>query len=398
MEPKDYVIISLIVLLIGLVIILLIDNKKKNKNNSINELKDEIKKANDEQEKRILDDNNRLKNDISQIQHNTSKDFIDFKEKLNQSIDDKFKEINNLLFDKILKEMNENVSQNFEKTSETFKELQNTIAQIDAAQKNLQNVETSIESFKSILDDKKMRGNFGELQLNTILIDMFGEREEVYSIQHKLSNNNMADVLLKLPNPLGNIVVDSKFPLENYKKMYAEGIGDSERESYRKKFKEDIKKHIRDISTKYIIPNETANQAMMFVPSESVFAEIYGNHQDLVEFSNKYNVWITSPTTLMAIVETIVVVLKDKERNKNAGKILEELKKLAVDFNKYTERWDKFEKRLGQVVEDANKINISSKKITSKFNRINNASIDTIEEINEFEQIEDIENVEEVLW
>ena len=390
-------IISLIVLLIGLVIILLIDNKKKNKNNSINELKDEIKKANDEQEKRILDDNNRLKNDISQIQHNTSKDFIDFKEKLNQSIDDKFKEINNLLFDKILKEMNENVSQNFEKTSETFKELQNTIAQIDAAQKNLQNVETSIESFKSILDDKKMRGNFGELQLNTILIDMFGEREEVYSIQHKLSNNNMADVLLKLPNPLGNIVVDSKFPLENYKKMYAEGIGDSERESYRKKFKEDIKKHIRDISTKYIIPNETANQAMMFVPSESVFAEIYGNHQDLVEFSNKYNVWITSPTTLMAIVETIVVVLKDKERNKNAGKILEELKKLAVDFNKYTERWDKFEKRLGQVVEDANKINISSKKITSKFNRINNASIDTIEEINEFEQIEDIENVEEVL-
>ena len=397
MEPKDYVIISLIVLLIGLVIILLIDNKNKNKNNSINELKDEIKKANDEQEKRILDDNNRLKNDISQIQYNTSKDLIDFKEKLNQSIDDKFKEINELLFNKILKEMNENVSQNFEKTSETFKELQNTIAQIDAAQKNLQNVETSIESFKSVLDDKKMRGIFGELQLNTILMDMFGEREEVYSIQHKMSNNNIADVLLKLPNPLGNIVVDSKFPLENYKKMYAEGIGDSERESYRKKFKEDIKKHIKDISTKYIIPNETANQAMMFVPSESVFAEIYGNHQDLVEFSNKYNVWITSPTTLMAIVETIVVVLKDKERNKNAGKILEELKKLAVDFKKYAERWDKFEKRLGQVVEDANKINISSKKITSKFNQINNASIDTIEEINEVEEIEEIENVEEVL-
>lgn len=397
MEPKDYVIISLIVLLIGLVIILLIDNKNKNKNNSINELKDEIKKANDEQEKRILDDNNRLKNDISQIQYNTSKDLIDFKEKLNQSIDDKFKEINELLFNKILKEMNENVSQNFEKTSETFKELQNTIAQIDAAQKNLQNVETSIESFKSVLDDKKMRGIFGELQLNTILLDMFGEREEIYSIQHKMSNNNIADVLLKLPNPLGNIVVDSKFPLENYKKMYAEGIGDSERESYRKKFKEDIKKHIKDISTKYIIPNETANQAMMFVPSESVFAEIYGNHQDLVEFSNKYNVWITSPTTLMAIVETIVVVLKDKERNKNAGKILEELKKLAVDFKKYAERWDKFEKRLGQVVEDANKINISSKKITSKFNQINNASIDTIEEINEVEEIEEIENVEEVL-
>lgn len=398
MEPKDYVIISLIVLLIGLVIILLIDNKNKNKNNSINELKDEIKKANDEQEKRILDDNNRLKNDISQIQYNTSKDLIDFKEKLNQSIDDKFKEINELLFNKILKEMNENVSQNFEKTSETFKELQNTIAQIDAAQKNLQNVETSIESFKSVLDDKKMRGIFGELQLNTILMDMFGEREEIYSIQHKMSNNNIADVLLKLPNPLGNIVVDSKFPLENYKKMYAEGIGDSERESYRKKFKEDIKKHIKDISTKYIIPNETANQAMMFVPSESVFAEIYGNHQDLVEFSNKYNVWITSPTTLMAIVETIVVVLKDKERNKNAGKILEELKKLAVDFKKYAERWDKFEKRLGQVVEDANKINISSKKITSKFNQINNASIDTTEEINEVEEIEEIENVEEVLW
>lgn len=397
MEPKDYVIISLIVLLIGLVIILLIDNKNKNKNNSINELKDEIKKANDEQEKRILDDNNRLKNDISQIQYNTSKDLIDFKEKLNQSIDDKFKEINELLFNKILKEMNENVSQNFEKTSETFKELQNTIAQIDAAQKNLQNVETSIESFKSVLDDKKMRGIFGELQLNTILMDMFGEREEIYSIQHKMSNNNIADVLLKLPNPLGNIVVDSKFPLENYKKMYAEGIGDSERESYRKKFKEDIKKHIKDISTKYIIPNETANQAMMFVPSESVFAEIYGNHQDLVEFSNKYNVWITSPTTLMAIVETIVVVLKDKERNKNAGKILEELKKLAVDFKKYAERWDKFEKRLGQVVEDANKINISSKKITSKFNQINNASIDTTEEINEVEEIEEIENVEEVL-
>lgn len=365
-------ILSLIMLTINLVILL----KTKNQGTSV-DIKEEIKKANDDQEKRILDDNNRLKNDVKEIQLNTNKDLSDFKEKMTNSINERFDAINKNLTEGILnitKEMNKNVSENFEKTNETFTNIRERIAKIDEAQKSIQSVETSIDSFKEILENKKLRGNFGEFQLESILTDVFGQKQEIYSIQQKMSNGNIADVLLHLPDPLGKIVIDSKFPLDNYKKMYDPNSSSLEKEQFKKLFKGDVKSHIDDIKKKYIIKGETTDQAMMFIPSEAVFAEINGNYPDIIEHSRKNKIWITSPTTLMAVLETIQIVLRDRELSKNTQKILLELNKLETEFNRYEQRWSNFNTHLNQVRKDAEEISTTTQKITSKFKEINKTS------------------------
>jgi len=383
--------IILIVLIVGFLFLIL----SKNKGSSF-DVSDNIKRANDDQEKRILDDNNRLRQDISLIKDATNKDLNEFKDNLNKSIDERFMAISKTLNDGLLQiteKMNKNVSDNFEKTNETFIDIRERIAKIDEAQKNIKSVETSIDSFKDVLENKKMRGNFGEFQLEAILEDVFGFRKEIYSVQHLMPNGTKADVLLTLPDPLGKIAIDSKFPLDNYRRMYDYKYSELEREQYRKQFKEDVKKHVNDISSKYIIKNYTTDQAMMFITSEAVFAEIQGNMLDMVEYARSKKVWISSPTTMMAVLETIELTLKDIEISKNSKKILEELNKLSEDFTRYEKRWSDFEKHLGNVVKDAEDINKSNKKITSKFNNITQKTIGkTIEEIDVIENNLDNEN------
>ena len=189
-----------------------------------------------------------------------------------------------------------------------------------------------------------------------------------------MSNGNIADVLLHLPDPLGKIVIDSKFPLDNYKKMYDPNSSSLEKEQFKKLFKGDVKSHIDDIKKKYIIKGETTDQAMMFIPSEAVFAEINGNYPDIIEHSRKNKIWITSPTTLMAVLETIQIVLRDRELSKNTQKILLELNKLETEFNRYEQRWSNFNTHLNQVRKDAEEISTTTQKITSKFKEINKTS------------------------
>jgi len=392
---ETLILVCLLILIVLIVVLIFLFLTRKS--GSSFDVSNNIQKANDAQEKRILDDNNRLRQDISLIRNDTNKDLNEFKDKLNRSIDDRFNIIAKTLQDGLLnitEKMNKNVSENFEKTNETFADIRERIAKIDEAQKNIKSVETSIDSFKDVLENKKMRGNFGEFQLETILEDVFGFRKEIYSVQHLMPNGTKADVLLTLPDPLGKIAIDSKFPLDNYRRMYDYKYSELERETFRKQFKEDVKKHINDISSKYIIKNYTTDQAMMFITSEAVFAEIQGNMLDMVEYARTKRVWLSSPTTMMAVLETIELTLKDIEISKNSKKILEELKKLSEDFTRYEKRWNDFEKHLGSVVKDAEDINISNKKITSKFNNITQKTIGkTVDEIeiniNEIDSNED---------
>lgn len=365
-------IIAIILLTVNIVILL-----KRNNTVDTPNIKEEIKKANDDQEKRILDDNNRLKNDVKEIQINTNKELSEFKEKMTASLNERFDVINKNLSEGILnitKEMNKNVSENFEKTNETFSNIRERIAKIDEAQKSLQSVETSIDSFKEILENKKLRGNYGEFQLEAILEDVFGQKSEIYAFQYQLSNNTKADAILFLPDPLGKIVIDSKFPLDNYKKMYDTELPQAEREQFKKLFKNDVKKHIDDIKTKYIIKGETSEQAMMFIPSEAIFAEINGNYTELIEYSRKNKVWMASPTTLMAVLETVQLALRDIELKNNAEKILQELIKLEQEFVRYEKRWNNFNSHLAQMTKDAEDISVTTKKITNRFKEINKTS------------------------
>lgn len=181
--------------------------------------------------------------------------------------------------------------------------------------------------------------------------------------------------MLFTPEPLGTIAIDSKFPLENYQIMVDKNNSNAERNNAEKQFKIDVKKHIDAISSKYIIPGLTSNQAIMFLPAEAIFAEINAYHSDLVEYAYKKHVWITSPTTLISSLTTIELILKNMERDKYAKVIHDELNKLGLEFSRYKERWDKLSRSIETVNKDIESINITTDKITKRFTAISEVNI-----------------------
>ena len=191
-----------------------------------------------------------------------------------------------------------------------------------------------------------------------------------------MPNTTIADAIIFTPEPLGVVAIDSKFPLENYRLMVDKSKTPRERQEYEKQFKIDVKKHIDAISSKYIIPGVTSNQAIMFLPAEAIFAEINAYHNDLVEYAYKRNVWLTSPTTLISSLTTIQVLLKNMERDKYAKVVHEELTKLGIEFSRYKERWDKLSRSIETVNKDVENLNITSDKITKKFESISDVKLD----------------------
>jgi DNA recombination protein RmuC len=175
---------------------------------------------------------------------------------------------------------------------------------------------------------------------------------------------------LFLPDPTGNIAIDAKFPLETYQHLMELDISEAERKTYRQQFKKDIMHHIRSISEKYVLPNETAEGAVMFIPAESVFAEIHAHFPELVEASHRAKVWMASPTTMMAILTTVRAVLKDDATRKQVHVIQKHLQGLSQDFSRFQKRMDGLERHISQANDDVKQVNISAKKITSQFDKI----------------------------
>ena len=347
----EYVIISLLGVLIILVIILIIMNRKKNDNKV-----DVIEKLGKFE--------TTMTKDISDFQIKFSKDLRDDFDKLNDKIDNRLENIND--------RVNERLDVNFEKTNKTFSNILERLSKIDEAQKKIDGLSTEIVSLQSVLTDKKTRGIFGEINLNYILSSVFGENNKnIYDIQHTMSNGFIADAILYAPEPLGTICIDSKFPLENYQKMTDKSLDVTERNTASKLFKTDVKKHIDAISSKYIIRGETTDQAIMFLPAEAIFAEINAYHQDLLTYAYEKRVWITSPTTMMSTLSIISMILKNIERDKYAKVIHLELNKLSDEFDKYKVRWDKLTKSIDTVSKDVKDINITTDKITKRFQAIN---------------------------
>jgi DNA recombination protein RmuC len=203
-----------------------------------------------------------------------------------------------------------------------------------------------------------------------------------------MSNGSIVDSILFAPSPLGTIGIDSKFPLENYRNMVDKRFSVSERDKYEKLFKADVKKHIDAISEKYIIPGETTDQAIMFLPAEAIFAEINAYHYDLVEYAYKRRVWLTSPTTLISTLSMILMIIQNIERDKYANIIHEELNKLGIEFGRFKERFDKLSKSIQTVNKDVENFQITTDKIKKKFDSISNVEI---QNNNLLEDIEDID-------
>lgn len=283
----------------------------------------------------------------------------------NASVVGKFKDLS-LLLEKRLHE-------GFEKTTSTFTDIVKRLALIDDAQKKLTELSSNVVSLQEILVDKRSRGAFGEIQLTSLIQNMLPPNH--YAMQHSLSNGLRADCILFLPEPTGNVVVDSKFPLENYQIMTDYATSEPERKKAQQQFKQDIKKHIQDISSKYILPNETANGALMFVPAEAVFAEIHAHFPDLVELAQRSNVWLASPTTLMAILTTARAVLKDQATREHIHIIQDHLRYLAVDFQRFDARMQNLAKHIEQANQDVQQVQTSAKKITRRFTQIEKAEV-----------------------
>ena len=268
----------------------------------------------------------------------------------------------------------ERLDEGFKRTNETFASVMARLATIDEAQKKIDGLTTNVMSLQELLGDKRSRGAFGEVQLEAIVRNSLPPGS--FEMQSTLSNHARVDCLLRLPEPTGTVAVDSKFPLENYRASFAADQPESERQAALRRFKVDVKKHIDDIADKYIIPGETSDGAVMFVPAEAVFAEIHAHHPELVEHAQKRHVWVTSPTTLMAILNTARAVIKDFETRRQVHVIKDALSKLARDFERFDHRMQQLANHIRQANEDVQQVHVSSQKITHRFRHIEQVDID----------------------
>lgn len=285
-------------------------------------------------------------------------------------------EIRNHLY-QLTQQVNHRLTEGFEKTSSTFLDVVKRLTIIDEAQKKITELSNHVVSLQDVLVDKKARGAFGEVQLSSLVSNMIPSTH--FAMQHTLSNQKRADCILFLPKPTGNVVIDAKFPLESYQKMLNADLGSLERKAIQQQFRQDIQKHIKDIAEKYIIPNETSDGAMMFIPAESIFAEIHANYPDLIAVSQRLKVWLVSPSTLMAVLTTAKAVLKDDATRKQVHIIQKHLHALADDFQRFEKRMDKLTKHIDLAHQDVNEVNTSAKKITSRFQKIESVEVDLTE-------------------
>lgn len=316
---------------------------------------------------------------LGKLEINMIKEMSEFKDELNRNLNKDFISLNEQLEKRLIainERVNERLDENFDKTNKTFMNVLERLTKIDEAQKKIETLSTDIVSLQSILTDKKTRGIFGEVNLKHILTSVFGERNDnVFRLQYTLSTGVIADSVVFAPEPLGKIIIDSKFPLENYQLMVDKNTPKELRANYEKMFKQDMKKHIDAISSKYIIPEETADQAILFLPAEAIFAEINAYHQDIIDYSYKKKVWITSPTTLISTLTVIEMIIKNIERDKYTTIIHQELNKLGLEFQRYKERWNKLARSIQTVNKDVENVSITADKITKKFEIINQVEV-----------------------
>lgn len=345
-------------------------NKMEQESNIKNEMTNNLLKINDT-----------IKNfEISYIQNN-GQNVNSLLETMLKSMNDQSMSLTNSLSNNLL-EFNKKISsdinnidqkvevrlsEGLNKNNELITNLSSHLQLIDNNQNKLEDLSKNINSLKNILSDKQARGAWGEIQLEKIIENFFARNQ--YEKQHKLSNNTKVDFYIKMPKPSLDICLDSKFPLENFRKYVAEENKDLQLQ-YMKKFKTDLKKHIDDISEKYIISGQTAEYAIMFIPSEAIFAEIYSKHEEIADYSLSKKVVLASPNTITALLTTVSGIIKDQEIIKQVNLLKANLSIIYKDI----ERFEIRKKELKQSYEKTEKImeelDISATKIYKNLKKL----------------------------
>lgn len=287
---------------------------------------------------------------------------------LTESTDQRLKEIGGLV--------EKRLHEGFEKSNETFNRVLQHLSRIDEAQKRITELSSNVVSLQEVLADKRSRGAFGEVQLSGLVANLMPENS--YALQYTLGNKSRVDCMLFLPEPTGKIAIDAKFPLESYRRMTDTDAPEAVRSRAASQFRQDIRKHIDDIADKYIIPGETSDGAVMFIPAEAVFAEIHAHYPDLVETAARRRVWLVSPTTMMAILTTARAVLKDADTREQLHLIQHHLHQLSKDFGRFRGRMDKLAVHIRQAHDDVKDVNISAQKISKRFGQIERVELDDL--------------------
>jgi len=331
----------------------------------------------------LVELNNTLRDSSAHISNEVRASMKASTDTLNQQFDRLTHRVDQKL-ESISGRVNDRLDKGFEKTQKVFADVLTRLSTIDEAQKRIDNLSQNVVSLQDVLTDKRARGAFGEVQLHQLVQQALPE--SAYTMQATLSNGRRADCLLRLPDPVGSIVIDAKFPLENYQISLDNQLGEQERRQAASQFRQDVRKHINDIADRYIITDETADSAIMFLPSEAVFAELHAHYPDLIAQAQQRRVWISSPTTMMAILTTVMAALKDLETRKQVHIIQIELAKLAEDFGRFGTRFDKLAQHIRQAHEDTQQIHTSARKISSRFERIERVELHETDDADEAEK------------
>ncbi|WP_281703362.1 DNA recombination protein RmuC [Parvimonas micra] len=402
----NYLLTGVLILLVIFAIVLILKLLKKSndeiiKDEDILKLKlsfsDEFNKLNE----KLNGNNEKISNQLLEFKNSTNdsilkagKENIDsifnFNDKLKSELKKDFLNLTVVVegrLDKINESVEVKLEKSFEDTKKTFSNVMQSLGRLDEAQKKMEFLSNNVQNLNNVLTDKKTRGIFGEVQLYQVLSSAFGNNSEIYQKQYKLSNGTMADAVIFAPEPVGTICIDSKFPLENYRRIF-EDISENRLEN-EKNFEQNLKKHIDDISSKYIIKNETTDQAILFLPAEAIFAYLNAYMPKTVEYAYSRRVWITSPTTMMAILTTIQAVSQNLKQSQYALEIQKELNSLSDEFERYAKRWETLEKDINKVSKDVKDIFTTSTKITRRFDNIKNVDVFEKEEAEEVLKIKE---------
>lgn len=247
----------------------------------------------------------------------------------------------------------------------TFKNIIARLATIDEAQKRLDHLASGISGLQDILTDKRSRGAFGEIQLKTLIDNILPAQHVRY--QYTLNNGKRPDCCILLPGNGGDICIDAKFPLESYRAL----LQDANNPQATRNFRADLQKHIKDIAARYIQPPQTADSAILFLPAEAVFAELHARHGDIVELAQRLNVWITSPTTLAALLTTMRTLIRDDTTHRHARKLRGELQGLQQEFERFQQHMESLSRHIEQTSRDIHEARLAARRLSQRFQAVN---------------------------
>lgn len=300
-----------------------------------------------------------------------------FQKNITESLNHRFDALNEQIINRlndINKKVDEKLQEGFKGTSESMAQVRERLQAIDSAQKNIESLSKDVVSLKQVLEGNQSRGQYGEFQLSMVLHSVFGDTIGCYEEQHTFKKvvdgeKVRADAVVFMPEPNKMICVDSKFPFQDYARLF-DTNDEAETKQLTKDFAAAVKKHITDIKNKYIIDGETAPNAIMFIPNDGVFAFIHHNLEETVNYARAQGVILTSPSTLPSILWTINMIRIESIRSKNVQEISKQLARLGKDFEMFAREWEDFSNKLEKATSGREKLDKRVGKITTKFDAI----------------------------